>query len=63
LPAERDHINQELQRVIDEQVSAWGVKVTSFGMRMNRAASVDEAGNGAAGYSEGMVCAVPVELS
>jgi regulator of protease activity HflC (stomatin/prohibitin superfamily) len=31
--AERDKINQELQRVIDEQTDAWGVKVTSVEVR------------------------------
>src|SRR5437870_10423067 len=33
LLAERDKINQELQRVIDEQTDAWGVKVTSVEVR------------------------------
>ncbi|HYY89790.1 MAG TPA: slipin family protein [Chloroflexota bacterium] len=33
LLAEREKINQELQRVIDEQTDAWGVKVTSVEVR------------------------------
>jgi regulator of protease activity HflC (stomatin/prohibitin superfamily) len=33
LLAERDKINQDLQRVIDEQTDAWGVKVTSVEVR------------------------------
>src|SRR5690349_9592709 len=33
LLSERDKINQELQRVIDEQTDAWGVKVTSVEVR------------------------------
>ena len=33
LLAERDKINQELQKVIDEQTDAWGVKVTSVEVR------------------------------
>ena len=33
LLAEREKINQELQGVIDEQTSAWGVKVTSVEVR------------------------------
>ncbi len=33
LLAERDKINQELQVVIDEQTSAWGVKVTTVEVR------------------------------
>ncbi len=33
LLSERDKINQSLQRVIDEQTDAWGVKVTSVEVR------------------------------
>jgi regulator of protease activity HflC (stomatin/prohibitin superfamily) len=33
LLAEREKINQDLQRVIDEQTDAWGVKVTSVEVR------------------------------
>ena len=33
LLSERDRINQELQRVIDEQTDAWGVKVTAVEVR------------------------------
>src|SRR5215813_11253638 len=33
LLAERDKINQDLQRVIDQQTDAWGVKVTSVEVR------------------------------
>jgi regulator of protease activity HflC (stomatin/prohibitin superfamily) len=33
LLAERDRINQQLQRVIDEQTDAWGVKVTAVEVR------------------------------
>jgi regulator of protease activity HflC (stomatin/prohibitin superfamily) len=33
LLAEREKINQELQRVIDEQTDSWGVKVTSVEVR------------------------------
>src|SRR5207237_2777527 len=33
LLSERDKINQDLQRVIDEQTDAWGVKVTSVEVR------------------------------
>ena len=33
LLSEREKINQELQRVIDEQTDAWGVKVTSVEVR------------------------------
>ena len=33
LLTERDRINQRLQEVIDQQTSAWGVKVTSVEVR------------------------------
>jgi len=33
LLAEREKINQDLQRVIDEQTDAWGIKVTSVEVR------------------------------
>ncbi len=33
LLSERDRINQRLQEVIDQQTSAWGVKVTSVEVR------------------------------
>jgi len=33
LLANREHVNDELQRIIDEQTDAWGVKVTSVEVR------------------------------
>jgi regulator of protease activity HflC (stomatin/prohibitin superfamily) len=33
LLSERDRINQELQRIIDEQTDAWGIKVTAVEVR------------------------------
>ncbi|MCC6175913.1 MAG: SPFH domain-containing protein [Chloroflexi bacterium] len=33
LLANREHVNQELQRIIDEQTDAWGVKVTAVEVR------------------------------
>ena len=33
LLASRDEINAQLQRIIDEQTEAWGIKVTSVGVR------------------------------
>ncbi|MCC6178959.1 MAG: slipin family protein [Chloroflexi bacterium] len=33
LLTERDRVNQELQRIIDEQTEAWGIKVTSVEVR------------------------------
>src|SRR5919202_2387740 len=47
LLSERDQINQTLQKIIDEQTDAWGIKVSAVEVRDVGVAAVDAAGDGA----------------